>query len=130
MWYCYKRDYDGEFQQGVIRGRWYGGVGPLDSNNTIESVYLWVEGEETWVNLKDFIRREEKPKYSFAYETQPPAMEYREAIPIIGMSWFCVCPEGHRDPTTYTSPPAKHECSKCGIEYPVQTEDSALVIDA
>ena len=131
MWYCYKREYDGEPESpSLIMGRWYEQASPPKTEHGIPTAYLMVEGVEMRVHREDFIVRETKAGYSWAYENMGSGGPLEHGGPIsFETLWAPVCPEGHRDPTTYTSPPAKHECSECGIEYPVQTEDSALVID-
>ncbi len=129
MWYCFKRMRPYDPPYGLVIGRWYEETRLAAIEHAIETAYLRVGDEEVPIPLRDLIVRETMADYSYAYNVgSMPRIEPGEPVPP-DMLWVPVCPEGHRGPTTPTSPPGEHECSECEITYPVQLEDSGLVLE-
>ena len=128
MWYCYRRDYLGEPESPhLVMGCWYEQASPPDMEEGIPTAYLTVEGVKTRVHLEDFILRETKADYSWAYDNMGNTgpLEHGEPISVETL-WAAVCPEGHVG-AEQASYPTQHECSECGKTYPVQLEDFGLV---
>ena len=129
MWYCYRRDYLGEPElPHLIKGCWYEQAAPPDVEDGIPTAYLTVEGLKTRVHLEDFMQREEKADYSWADEDIGSGGPLERGEPMsFETLWVPVCPEGHQG-AAQTSYPTQHECSECETTYPVQLEDSGLVL--
>ena len=122
-YYCYRRLFMGDPPSGVRVGRWYQDTPMPAAEDTIETAYLQIGDEEVRIQLRDLIIRERKPDYSYAYNMMAPGEPVFNDTP-----WVPVCPEGHQGYSTKTYPPTEHQCSECGRSYPIQAEDSDLLL--